>query len=202
MSVRTVFDRYDPRKLAAALGSKDAKFLELVLAELEDLDWEDEGYDEDPAPIARRAVYEGVPFAGLGRENVSHASAADAIASAVTGKAGQKRPAMTAGYEIKHFYWLDLIEEVERKVSGADLRLLQMVYDGKPLFGREPAEGDGRGYGFFTVEETQALHALFTRLLAADVELAGELIEDEDENAVKYLEKILRDGDALLLRFS
>jgi hypothetical protein len=201
MSIRTVFDRYDPKKLAAALGSGDEEFLNRVLAQFQELNWEDDAYDEDPAPIARRAVNEGVPFPGLDRENESHVAAADAIAQAVTGKAGQEDPAMTAGYEIKSFYWLDLMEAAGPKASQDDLRLLETVYAGKPLFGRQPAETE-IGYGFFTTEETRALHALFTRLIDAGVEVASELTEDDDENAVEYLAKILREGDALLLSFS
>ena len=205
MSIRTVFDRYDPTKLAAVLGSGDEEFLELVLAGLREFDWEDEGYEEDPVPvarrIARRAVDEGVPFPELDRENASHAMVADAIAWAVTGKAGQEDFKITAGFEVKSFYWLDLMEEAGPKASKEDLRLLETVYAGKPLFGREPAEGEGSGYGFFTTEETRALHGLFTRLLDAGVKLASELAEDR-ENAVDYLEKILREGNALLLSFS
>ena len=204
MSIRTTFAGVKLATLHDLLGSGNAGVAEAVRAALLEDFSEDEIADGsgdvvDPllaAAVVDRAVMEGVPQRGLGREGYEQVLAAERLAA-------QGQELLMTNFEVKHFFWDELLDwcDGHLALSPRERELMEWLMEGRPLFGRA-STNMVTGYAFLTRTEAAELRALFQRIADAGMPEADELLLDEDDGAIPALDQIEAAGLDLMIAWS
>ena len=148
------------------------------------------------AAVADQAIKEGVPFEGLKKEGHPHVLAAERLAE-------QGQELLLTDFEVKHFFWLDLLDwcDGHAALSPRERELMGWLTEGRPLFGTESSNMEV-GYAFLTRAEAAELRELFRRIADAGMPEADELLLDEDEGAIPALDQIEAAGLDLMIAWS
>jgi hypothetical protein len=147
MSLRPEVFGFDIEKLRSIRGCKDQAVLNQLLVEFDKrIHFRDESLTALAKEALRRAIFEGLPFPDLEKENEAHVCAAVVLAEhdqelLPTGSNTWKMPTM----------W-ELVRVVHERLELPARRYLLVFYRGRPVFGRR-IKTDWSYYGFLTLRQ-------------------------------------------------
>ena len=160
MSLRIELAGFKLDKMMKLFGSGDAKALKAVTdradklldGDFDDEDEEREEFRQQFHAAAQRAINEGIPFAGLKKEDQHHVDLAALLA-----QYGQKLTGLNSSGWKMQYVFPDFRKAYGRRISNPAKTLWNYLEEGRPLFGKKIDTGWGY-YSYLSLEEVRTLH--------------------------------------------
>lgn len=118
--------------------------------------------------VILRAVQDGIPFAELDSEEISHVMAADVLAHF-----GQDHHEIDDTTDWKMDVFWDLEEKYGADLDPSTKKLLHCISEGRPLFGKR-IDSDWSYYAYLSCAEVMQLHSALHDLQKKRPELSGD----------------------------